>query len=487
MSQSKSLSYFLLLVVAVVFVSAFSVSTSFLYPYPDTLDSHVFQIIGKYWARGSIPYVDLWDQKGPIIYFINAVGYWMTDSKTGVFLLQILFLFADLCILYHIFRSRLSVRNSFIVIVLFLFSLAQLYGAGNGVEEYILPFLLIGFYLQYKWIISFVYDDENQHNPRWAILYGFILAFSLLTRLTNALGICLGVAFIGIMLALNRKWKNLFYNIAAFIVGFAILFIPFASYFYVHNAFDEMWYAMITFNMEYASNASNIVTIKSFLLNLLSPICAYMCLVVGFLLLLRKHYIIGYWIIAIVLFPLIWIITSNGYAHYSMLCLPYLMISFLLLNDYDLMRVLSTKTINSLRLSFSLVIIVSCIFVNLRSLTNGYFYRSSKEKRLFFKSMLSHIQNQEQDSFIAYNIKPSIYLYSGIKPAFRFFTNQYFYCLNSKSMSKLMYGENRKHNVKWLLIKQEDQTMNIIVKNEYTESIRSSFEGKEYVLYKRNK
>ena len=313
MSQSKSLSYFLLLVVAVVFVSAFSVSTSFLYPYPDTLDSDVFQIIGKYWARGSIPYIDLWDQKGPIIYFINAVGYRITGSKTGVYILQIMFLFADLCILYRVFRSRLSVKNSFVVIVLFLFSLAQLYGAGNGVEEYILPFLLIGFYLQYKWVKSYVYDDENQHNPKWAFLYGFILAFSLLTRLTNALGICLGAAFIGVMLALNREWKNLFYNIAAFIVGFVLLFIPFASYFYVNNAFDEMWYAMITYNMEYASNASNIVTIKSFLLNLLSPISAYMCLIVSSFFLFRKHFIIGYWVIAIVLFPLIWIITSNGY------------------------------------------------------------------------------------------------------------------------------------------------------------------------------
>ena len=120
-------------------------------------------------------------------------------------------------------------------------------------------------------------------------------------------------------------------------------------------------------------------------------------------------------------------------------------------------------------------------------MTNGYFYRSCKDKQLFFKSILNNIQGQEQVSFIAYNIRPAIYLYSGIKPAFRFFCNQYFYCINSKSMSKLMYEENRKHNIKWLLIKEEDLTMNEIIKNEYTESIRSSFEGKEYVLYKRNK
>lgn len=37
-------------------------------------DSAMFQIIGKAWCDGKIPYVDTFDHKGPFIFLINALG-----------------------------------------------------------------------------------------------------------------------------------------------------------------------------------------------------------------------------------------------------------------------------------------------------------------------------------------------------------------------------------------------------------------------------
>ena len=65
-------------------------ATSFLYENWFPLDNAIFQIIGRGWVEGKIPYVDLWDQKGPLIYFINALGYWLTGNQTGIFLIEIL-------------------------------------------------------------------------------------------------------------------------------------------------------------------------------------------------------------------------------------------------------------------------------------------------------------------------------------------------------------------------------------------------------------
>lgn len=45
-----------------------STSTSPLYNIPYAGDTAMFQTIGKYWAEGSLPYVDLWDSKGPLIF-----------------------------------------------------------------------------------------------------------------------------------------------------------------------------------------------------------------------------------------------------------------------------------------------------------------------------------------------------------------------------------------------------------------------------------
>ena len=55
-------------------------------------DDLIFQIIGKYWAKGFLPYVDIWDHKGPLLFLLNAIGYFLTGGKEGVFLVQILFL-----------------------------------------------------------------------------------------------------------------------------------------------------------------------------------------------------------------------------------------------------------------------------------------------------------------------------------------------------------------------------------------------------------
>lgn len=79
----------LCLVLALVFVSLFSYGTSPFYTNHASSDSAMFQVIGRGWAEGRLPYADLWDSKGPLIFFINAVGFWLTGSATGVYLLQI--------------------------------------------------------------------------------------------------------------------------------------------------------------------------------------------------------------------------------------------------------------------------------------------------------------------------------------------------------------------------------------------------------------
>ena len=74
--KNKSGLLCLLLFVASAFAGAlvFSPSTSPLYS-DWGYDSAMFQTIGKYWAQGHLPYVELFDHKGPIIFFINALGY----------------------------------------------------------------------------------------------------------------------------------------------------------------------------------------------------------------------------------------------------------------------------------------------------------------------------------------------------------------------------------------------------------------------------
>ena len=82
--------YVLLSLMAIFYILIFSTTTSPFWGEPFAGDSAMFQTIGKYWAKGHLPYVSLWDSKGPIIFFINAIGYFLTDSNLGVFFYRLL-------------------------------------------------------------------------------------------------------------------------------------------------------------------------------------------------------------------------------------------------------------------------------------------------------------------------------------------------------------------------------------------------------------
>ena len=477
----QTVHYLILLLIAISFVTIISTSTSPLYLYVENLDSQVFQLIGKYWAKGHVPYVDLWDQKGPIIYFINAIGFWATGTKTGVYLIQILCLYADLLILYRIFHRRLFWQNTWTTLCIFVFALAQLYGGGNGVEEYLLPFLILGFYAQYKWINTFSSDGKAKHPFIHAALYGFILAFSLLTRLTNALGICAGVAFIGIVLIWKREWKNLAYNIISFVLGFAILFVPFAVYFHMHDAFGEMWYATILFNIEYASNASNIVTTKSFLLNLISPLCAYFLITTAVILGIKRKYMKCLFYLTITTVPLLWILSSNGFAHYSLICIPYFMIAII-----EIASLKGRGNTPWIQVAFSSLIFICCTFVYARNIHKGYFYSSCEKDVVFYKTFIDKIPEEERDSFIAYNIRPFIYLYNDIRPAVRFFCIQDFYRSNSKSIDVKLKETFRNHSPLWIMEKDgKCSYLDAIIQGRYVEVYAEDYDDRRYILKKR--
>ena len=82
--------YLGLLFAAGLFVFLFSCTTSPLYehhPFWFYGDSGVFQEIGVCLLQGGTPYVDLFDHKGPVLWFIQALGKWI-NSQWGILLLQ---------------------------------------------------------------------------------------------------------------------------------------------------------------------------------------------------------------------------------------------------------------------------------------------------------------------------------------------------------------------------------------------------------------
>ena len=87
-------------VIAMVFCSSF---TSPLYPNYYGDDSAVFVLIGKAIVNGKIVYKDLFDHKGPILFFIEAIGYSISE-RTGIWIIQCIFGLFTLLFVYRTWK-----------------------------------------------------------------------------------------------------------------------------------------------------------------------------------------------------------------------------------------------------------------------------------------------------------------------------------------------------------------------------------------------
>ena len=444
-----------LFLVALLFVTIFSYTTSPLYNLNGfTPDSIIFQIIGKYWVQGSIPYKDLWDMKGPYIYFINAIGYLLTNSRTGIYVIQIIFMWFTLLCIYNICNQVVAPCLSYFIILLSLASLSYIYEGGNLTEEYILLPLTLSFYYVFKWINQYESEHTINHLPQHSIVYGIVLGLSLMTRLTNALSICTAVFIIIVILLFHKKYKNLFYNALYFLLGFIITTLPFFLYFHHHQALDEMWKATFLFPIKYASNTYMDIMdigIHYFILSYFSSIL--LMLLVIFLIIKWRIITLRYILYFLVAFiPFIWFCQGNGYGHYGMTVFPLFLLAIL---EIKKMRMQYSYYI------VSILLIIGCssklLFV---SKMNNIHNQEIKDCRLFLNSN-SYI---DYSSFIAYECLPDIYLTENIRPSVPIFSLQEMGKDRIPEWHQYVLTKFEKYKPKWILVKDDENIKNIMIK-----------------------
>lgn len=252
--------YMALCLVATVFVFLFSLSTSPIFrDYPayagvyDGADSLHFQTDGQHWLHGRIPYRDTFDHKGPIIYLVNMLGWWMGgESCYGIMVFQIISLTVTLVFAWKLSQlAKKSVLWGGISITIMLILMIAGYSAGNTVQEYNLPFLMIAMY----YLVRYFYQPElGDHDPKWAFIYGISIGACLLLQLTHAIPVCAGVLVILGVLIVQKRWKNLRQNLLYGTVGVLVMWVPFAMYFLLNGALGDFIYCTLIFNFEYASN-----------------------------------------------------------------------------------------------------------------------------------------------------------------------------------------------------------------------------------------
>lgn len=209
-------------------------------------DSGFFMYASQQLLQGKTLYVDVWDSKGPLIFFINALGLFIgKDTRWGVWVVEFLFWLASSLIGYAVMRRRWGVLPAFLGMSVFLLAGQRLIETGNFTEEYALLFTWISIY-------AFSQTTYDEHKRRYPIWIGAMLALNFLLRANN-----IGTAAVVALLYFIQAWQQAGLPQALkkslwLLVGLLIILAPVAAHFIYQGTLDEMLTASILYNFDYS-------------------------------------------------------------------------------------------------------------------------------------------------------------------------------------------------------------------------------------------
>lgn len=310
-----------LLLITILFSSQLSLSP-IANEYPKK-DSAVFLYMGKALLDGAVPYRDLFDHKGVLLYFINGFGYLIGFGRMyGVWIIEIINLFAAVLIFHRIiklFTNSNALSFFTIYLVLQLCSLPFFEG-GNLVEEYALPWIALSLYFVVKFFVSETYKMID------IVLIGtsFAIVFFLRVNMVGLWGaLLLPVVFHFLH---RKKLMDLVKCALCFLVGCLIVIIPIFIYLIMTHSLQDMIDCYFVFNLSYTGSKASILRIVKFALE-----CIDLVGLAAFFLLYSfaahpKNKIVYLNLFALALAFLSSAISGRPYHHYGIIFIPFFVI-----------------------------------------------------------------------------------------------------------------------------------------------------------------
>ncbi len=194
-------------------------------------DAGIFAHIGYALTKGVPLYTGAWDNKGPLLYFINALGI-LINYRYGIFLLEFIALFFTLFYMYKTARLFTSRYIAVICAILAIMPLTATLEGGNLSEEWALPFTAIAFYL-----IAKFFQNGFQLKRLEMMFLGVCISAIILLRLNIIMFIAVAVLSIIIILIYEKKIKTLLAVFWYALIGFIAFTLPFCIYLIANNCF----------------------------------------------------------------------------------------------------------------------------------------------------------------------------------------------------------------------------------------------------------
>ena len=214
--------------------------------------SSIFLTVGKAITQGWTPYVDIVENKGPLLFWINAIPQFVMDGPTGIFIVELLLMVGATLLLLHATRMLSGQKHCAICVlvpaVYFAYLSANLHG-GNFGEEYNLFLTVVS-------IWAFVRAASGHGKRGWItpFLLGLCLMGVALIKISDIFGVGITVVFYLIWMAQKKRsfWKDA----AAFFGGAALITVPVMGHLLANQAVGAMFEEYILSNFAHVGGES---------------------------------------------------------------------------------------------------------------------------------------------------------------------------------------------------------------------------------------
>lgn len=459
--------YFSICFMSFIFVYFCSGSTSPIIERYYGDDSAMFQVIGKSWSRGIIPYIGTFDHKGPFIFFVNMLGYLI--GNYGMIIVQGIFMSFTFFGLYKLSRLFIGIGFSIVVTICSYVVLLNTYGFGNYTEEYSLLFIVYSLYLGLKFFLSRNDQGGKVHPWIYSIWYGISFMCIFMMRLTSALAICCVILVILVQLIMEKQWLCIFQNILGFLCGCMVIMIPFFIYFGYYNAWYDMIYGTILHNLLYAERSSIFlegVEWRPVYIALFTDVLLLIVSVIHLIICKKKNIQVAVLGVFLSILSGAMFFKMNRYLHYYMIILPYFILSAGIVASMQKQKrntVINKIVVGVTMCLVGMQVVLSISRIPMQKHMTEVFQVYAQEYVECADTIMKYVPEEEKSDVLVFgsNAFSQMYLVEDIDPSYKYCMLQGWMSSCSDEIKSGVENYLQKSPAKWLIVDADVNTEKI--------------------------
>lgn len=378
-------------------------------------------------------YKDIFEQKGPLLYFIHTLAYLISHTTfIGVYFFELITCFLFLFISYKTLRLFIdsNVIYSIPIIAVIIYSSRAL-SLGGSAEEFCLPCVALCNYFG----IKALKNNENINWKNWLVVG--VTSGAVLWIKFSLLGFYIGFGIVfAILYIKKRQIKCLFQAFLSLVIGIVAVSLPILLYFIINNAVFDLFEVYFYDNLFiYTVNSTGNILYNffdnlyhgftSFAANYILGIIMIIAGIIYLLLVRKRHAILIYCVVTILCTFLLIYSGGRNFQYYSFLFSIYVPFGILLF--HSLVRIFTNGIFKIhtkkryIIIPLGIVIYSSCLIFMFESSANTYMLKYSKEDLPQFK-FNEVISQTENPTLLNYGfLDGGFYTVSNIMPNCKYF------------------------------------------------------------------